>query len=289
MELYNFYNFFYGLVGLFTAADLKMAALWGAVIGFVVWVGLFLLQGAGLHTMAKRLGMQKRWLAFVPFANLYYMGKIVGDCSFFGQRMKNTGLFVMIAQILTTLGSVLYISAECYLLFNFTPMQTDLGVLYWTNLTGFAQVAYKFYELGQILLSLLSLITEILLVILMLGLLKKYATKNHVLLAVVAFILPVSRFIIVFVVRNNDPIDYEAYVRRQQEAYRQRYQGGYGGYNQGYNGGYNQNGYGGYNPPSPPTSPAQEDPFGEFSQGNDEPFEDFKKGGSDNSGDDFFN
>ncbi len=284
MELYSLYNLAYNLIDLFSELDLKTIALSGAIVGGVIWVLLFILQGFGLRAMAKRLGMQKRWLAFVPFANLLYMGKIVGDCSFFGQRMKNTGLFVMIAQILMAVGSLLYIFAECYLLFNFIPMQTDLGVLYWTNLKGFALVVYKFYEVGSLLLSLLTLVAEILLVILMLGLLKKYATKNHVLLAVVSFLIPISRFIIVFVVRNNDPIDYEAYVRRQQEAYRQRYYGNY-------NGGYNHNGYGGYN--NPPQGgyapPPQEDPFGEFSsQDKNEPFEDFK-GDKPKGDDDFFN
>ena len=126
------------------------------------------------------------------------------------------------------------------------------------------------------------------------ALFRKYYARSPFLMTFLCAVLPVRGFVL-FAVRNNTPVDYEAYMRRRMEEYarsQQPYggygQGGYGGYggpSNGGNGSYGGNG--GYNPPP---RPPQEDPFSEFgssgggdgssgqspsSSNDDNPFSDF--------------
>ncbi len=286
MELFNLYvgirAALYGIWG-----DLKTATLVGLFVGFGVWLALFLLQGFGLYAMAKRRNMPKKWLAFMPFANIYYTGKIVGECQFFGHKMKNVGLYTMIGQIVCTVLSAGFIFAETYLAANYVPTETQEGLLQWVGLTGFARGVNTFYEWSQLLVYIPTLITQILLLILMTGLLRKYSPSNQTFLSLLVFFVPLSRFIVVFVMRNREPFDYEAYMRRRQEEYMRRQQQYYNTYGNGnpygtppYGGQspYGMGGYQGMNQPQPP----QEEPFGEFtSEGN-------PQSGGESTGDGFF-
>ena len=59
-----------------------------------------LLGGLGLWVMGTRQGIKHAWLAFLPFANTYYAGKVAGESALFGQRMKRSGLYAMLLEIL---------------------------------------------------------------------------------------------------------------------------------------------------------------------------------------------
>ena len=61
-------------------------------IGGGIRLVLFVLQGFGLYAMAKKREMKNKWLAFVPLASVWYMGKLAGACDGFGKKMKRPGL-----------------------------------------------------------------------------------------------------------------------------------------------------------------------------------------------------
>ncbi len=285
MELYNFYSMAYMVTRLFTN-DLKGIVLGGSIAGVLLWIFMFLLQGIGIYVIARRLNMRGKALAFVPFANIFYLGKIVGECQFFGQKMKRAGLYAMIAQILTTILTVAYILAEVYLVWNFKPLQDETGMIYWVGLEGFAGTVNTFYEIGGLLMSLFSLVTQILLIILMIGFFKKYSPSNYRFLAILIFFLPIARFISIFALRNREPFDYEAYMRRQREAYMRRQQQYYNTYGNPYGQqppyGGSPYGMGGYQGEQGQSAQKPEEPFGEFTEGDSSP----QNGG--NAGDGFF-
>ena len=56
-----------------------------------LYLGFLILGGFGLHEMAKKQHLKHAWLGFLPFANTYFAGKIAGETSFFGQKMKRAG------------------------------------------------------------------------------------------------------------------------------------------------------------------------------------------------------
>ena len=77
MEIYSFYQIGC-LIFSFFSKEYAFILTWAIVLGLVIWLAVFILQGIGLYAMAKRRSMKKKWLAFVPFANVYYMGKLAG-------------------------------------------------------------------------------------------------------------------------------------------------------------------------------------------------------------------
>ena len=288
MELYNLYqSILYSFV-IFNryGGTTEKTLIGSAVIAFLIWGALFVLQGVGLSVMAKNRGVKNRYLAFIPFANLWYLGKLAGDCEIFGRRMKNPGVYAMIAQIATTALCVAIAICEGLL---FTVYASNLtidsttGMMVWTNLTGTAKAMENFYSnWGDLLCSIVGLVYEILIFLIMISLLKKYYAKNYMMLAFVQLFVPLARYIIIFVVRKNKAVDYNEYMRsryeefaRRQQAYRGNPYGPYGGpYGRPY-GNPNANPYG--NPQNPYGNPQrpQDDPFGEFSN---EPFSDMRNG-----------
>lgn len=273
MELYTFHRLVLNFLSI-GAKNVEFVLITSAIIGVVLWIGMFVLQGFGLLAMAKKQNLEKCWMAFVPFANILYMGKIAGDCKIFGQKVKNIGVFAMIAQILATLATVAFIAAEMYLYLEVGNPQVDaMGMPYWTGLTGFDGVASSVYDYGIYFLSIIQLVCGILLYIMVAEICKRYAYKSHFILSFLALFVPISRFIILFAIRNNEPFDYEEMLRRRQNFYAQQQYNPYNPYNP-YNNPHGPYGYYGnaQQAQQPNQQPQQnqqqptppEDPFEEF-------------------------
>ena len=288
MEIFNFYEASTIFASFFPNERVEMLLL-AMSVGTVLCLGLFLLQGFGLYTMAKKQGLKNKGLAFLPFVNIWYIGKLAGECHFFGQRMKRAGVYAMIAQIVSTLLCFLTIAAEQYLwITQGEPKISDYGY-YWTGLTGFALTVHKFYDISGYILPIFQLFVEIFLVVLMMSLCKKYAPKNYMALSMLTLFVPISRFFIIFALRNREPIDYEAYMRARHEAFMRRQQQYYNQqnpYGNPYGRPYNNNPYG--QNPNGQNGVPQDEPFAEFSSdkkkgSGDEPFEEMN-----GNSDDFF-
>lgn len=221
MEIYTIYR---GFVSIFATVrgleqvDGKM--LFTALgIGGGIWLVLFVLQGFGLYAMAKKREMKNKWLAFVPFASVWYMGKLAGACDVFGKKMKRPGLYTMISQILTALVCAATITVEILLFTKYGTEEYKIIGEYgvqWSNLPTAGRYAFNFYVISDYILSIVQLVYLVLLFILLMGLYKKYYTRGYMLLSFVALFVPMSRYIAIFVIRNNKAIDYEAYMRARK-------------------------------------------------------------------------
>lgn len=267
--------------------------IWSLIGATTIWLALFILQGVGLSRMAKNRQIGKRWLAFIPFANLWYIGKLVGVCDVFGQKMKRAGLYTMLSQIAITIFCALIVSAQIYLYqVGGTPKFDQWNVPYW-GLTGFAGTVERFYGNSDYILLIFELVYQILALILLLGLYKRYYPKNYTVLGFLTLFVPLSRFIVAFALRNRKAIDYEAYMRARREAYirqQQYYRNAYGNpYQNPYGNPYGRPYHTGGNPQSPyggQNSQNVEEPFSEFSseRNQESPFEDFNapKNGDEN-------
>lgn len=280
MEIYDFYVFSTMLGEWFGRNHPTENVLIACTIGSaVVWLVMFVLQGIGLYTMAKRRGMKKKALAFIPFANIYYIGKLSGESVVFGQRMKRAGLYAMIAETIASVLCVAMIASQLYLYINCgEPMINEtVGTPYWgVTGNGVASAIAKFMDVSWYFSGIAQLVAKVLMLILLSGLYKKYSPRNYFLLGVLTIMLP-ARFLIIFFLRNREPIDYEAYMRARREAYMRQQQQ----YHQQYYGGYG-NPYG--NPYQPPQKP--EDPFGEFGdKPSEEPFEELNDSSNTTGGD----
>ncbi len=265
MEFFNLYDgtkLAYSMIG----ASIPQVFYYALGVAFAVWLGLFVLQGFGLYAMASNRGMKDKWKAFVPFLNVHYIGKLSGDCYFLSQRVKRAGLYAMLAQIAVTLIAATVAASEIYLCsMHGTPKLDEWGSAYWTGLQGFSLTVFQFYNVGSYLLPIVQLVYEILMLVLVLGLYKKYNPQNYMALGFLELFVPLSRYIVIFVLRNRKAVDYDAYMRARREAYmryRQQNQNPYGNpYGNPYNTPYG-NPYANAN--SPKNAPKPEDPFSEF-------------------------
>jgi membrane protein DedA with SNARE-associated domain len=253
--------------------------LWTLAVGVAIWLPLFLLLGIGLYTMANRQGIKHKWMAFVPFLNILCLGRIAGECRFFNRKMKNAGVYAMIAQILASLAAASMLAAQMYLYVVYGEPTEVVEIVYGMELTyntwpeatqGLGKAACWYYEHGNDFSLIFELIYSILMLVLVIAALKKYSPKHHALLAFLTLFVPLSRYIVFFVLRNREPIDYDAMVRarreaymRQQQQYYQQYGNPYGRPQGGYGNPYG-NPYGAPNQNQPQTPPANEDPFEEF-------------------------
>ncbi len=305
-RIYNFfmtmYSYFNGVESLHANAKLYASAV---LTGVGVWVVLELLLGFGLYAMAKKRSFEKRYLAFIPFVNMLYAGRLAGETRLFGQRMKHAGVFVMTAQIIAVLVGAFTMFAEVTLYSNYllkTVLSADgrtASLVYVTESGGsptnkFALFLIGYDNVATLILSIVELVYSIFLFLVASALFRRYAPSSYTVLSVVSLFVPMAFPVIVFVLRNKKPIDYAEYLKKRREAYYRRYgapNGGYGGYGGfgGY-GGYNNSPYGGGNY----GSTGGDDPFrengenGSAGDGSDEPFSELGgsgRGSGNNGGD----
>ena len=294
MEIYSFYTFVESIMDTLNETltrygevnpDFKPifsgwhSYLWSMLaISLGLWLVFFIFQAFGLYFMAKKQNRTDKYLAFIPFAQTLYMSKLAGKCSFFGRTMKNAGMYAMIAEIVYVAIGALTIAAKMYLYLacgaptpiteNYGSMQVITGYV-WTNIEGFAEVVYTFYLYSAYIISIFELVYNVLFLIVLLALIRKYSPKHYFVLSLLSWFIPVARPIIIFVLRNKPPINYEAYMRRQRADYIRRQQQYYNQFGNPYANGYG-NTYGtpqGNNPQNASTQNAanNDDPFEEFS------------------------
>lgn len=81
------------------AAVLGLVAVMG---GFIIIVGgaLYVLSSIGLYTLAKNAGIENEWLAWIPIANLYIWGKLVGSVKVFDYEIPRLELVLPIGTVL---------------------------------------------------------------------------------------------------------------------------------------------------------------------------------------------
>lgn len=295
MEFFDWLNISQILVDLFQSASspgtlegymaqirLNMAICLAIAGG--IYLIVLILGGLGLSTLAKRAGLKRRYLAFLPFANTWYAGKLAGEAYFFGQKMKRAGLYAMLLEILSCAFGIFFIVVEfIFLNPEYFVLKMEDGVTGWSLDPALIPASYQWvhsaYYYLQIASYLIGFLVIVFLCVVFIAFFRKYFAKNPIMMTILCTILPCRGFAI-FAVRKNAPVDYNEYMRRRAEEYaRRRGPYGYGG-----PGGYPGPGYPGPGQGSgeTPSQQPQSNPFPEFGgksgeEGNsdDDPFSEF--------------
>lgn len=200
-----------------------------------VYLILVVFGGIGLNKLAKKQGLKHHWMAFLPFLNTYYAGKLAGETQFFGQKMKRVGLYAMISEILYVALQLFVFAAVIISYFpEYRTLEVSDGVM-----TGAANEAMPSWiepavTYGNLVAYLLWFFVIVFFCVLFVAFFRKYYARGPILLAFLSAVLPFRGFTI-FAVRNNAPVDYNDYIRRRTQAYMR-------------NNGYNQPPYGPYGP-----------------------------------------
>jgi hypothetical protein len=77
-------------------------AIYGAIFLVIGIAGLasYILRGLAIFNMSKARGFEYGWLGFIPYARDYQLGQIAGEIEFGNKKIKNTGVWLVLAPIL---------------------------------------------------------------------------------------------------------------------------------------------------------------------------------------------
>jgi hypothetical protein len=253
------------------------------LIGGLCFALVYAFEAYALYVIAKRGGYGKRWMAFVPFINTYYIGVLSDKNKIFNFKAKTVSLVTAIIEgVYAALSIIFYIAMFTLALKGY------LGISYATSSVGGQTVSIPegFYisltpsnlvwaewiaaNFRTVFLSWIELVYIVFNIMLLILFFQTYASRHYIMFAIFSVLFPVKGLLF-FVVRNNRGRNYAEFVREQQARQYAMYQQ----YNrQNMNNPYNYNPYSGRTQPPPQggnpyeqprSSGAPSDPFDEFS------------------------
>lgn len=232
------------------------------IISSIITIGLFLLKAVAIRTLAKNQGLDKLYLAWIPFFNYILLGEVIGVCFLFRKKVNNVGLLVAIATlvsfILRTFLNLGYYAYELGQLFSFTIEYDSAFVASWMAQTG------VFYKTITVIYDIWAIIEIVVMASLIFFIFRKYVPERAFIYSIISIFFEFMFGPLLFVIRNKKSSNFDEFLRTSVKS-------GYNTYENVYK---EQN-----NKP-------ENDPFPEFSN----------KGGNNNSentnnnnSDDFFN
>ncbi len=124
---------------------LAMMGMLGFVF-FIIAVVFYVLKSLGLQTLAANKGIENPWLAWIPIADLYIAGAIVGEMDLFGNRIDNLAMWVPVAALAgIVLGMIPFLGII------FSLALAVFMVMFFYNL-------FKMYSESAVLFTVLSVI-----------------------------------------------------------------------------------------------------------------------------------
>ena len=244
----------------------------------VCYLEVYAFEAVALYTIASRNGVGRKWMAFVPVVNTYYMGVLSQKNSVYRLKANHIGIVAAVCEGLCLALAVLSYVAT-FLIFcggYAEPFYTtqiygglSIEILDGYNLVGLPEslswTVWVFNNLDFYITDWINIIYIIAEIMLLICFFQTYAAKNYLVFAIVSVLFPIKG-IFMFVTRNNKAVNYRDYImERQQRQYRmyQEYmrnnpppQGGHG-YNR-QNSPYSNNSAG---------NSSSQDPFSEFGNG----------------------
>ena len=237
-------------------------------VAAALYVLCLVLGGLGMMKMAKRAGLKQSWMGFVPFLNTYYAGRLAGETRVFGKKMKRAGLYAMIAEIVYVLLNVMTLVIFFAMTnINYYTLVTNGNYAYPAIDETLVPVSLRWMLTADVVCSILGLLAEVVLIfflcVMFFAFFRKYYARSPFVMTFLCAVLPLRGFVI-FAVRNNAPVDYDAWLRQRMQEYARQQQQMYGQWNNGGAGGGQS---------APP-----EDPFPGYGDGG------AQGGGADNTG-----
>lgn len=237
----------------------KTLVLVSFLITSLITILVFVLKAIAIRTMAKNKGLDKLYLAWIPFFNYILLGKVIGTVFLFRKKVNNVGvlvtIFALICFVVQTLLNLGYYVQEISPFLGIKSI--DYGSVFVEN---WMYEEGVFYNVIEFIYFILSLINTVLTVSLIFFVFRKYAPERALIYAIVSVLIDPAFAVLLFVIRNRKPDGFANYTRV-----------------------YVRPNYDTYNNPYKGSDKPENDPFPEFNKNNN---------GSENSNskdDDFFN
>ncbi|MGI6707497.1 MAG: hypothetical protein ACOX6S_15125 [Clostridia bacterium] len=92
----------------YDAAGSGIGALFAILAGLmfffvIIAIVLHILMALGLYKMAQNRGIENPWLAWIPVANLYILGKLIGSLSISSWEVPSVELFLPIGAVVAAI------------------------------------------------------------------------------------------------------------------------------------------------------------------------------------------
>lgn len=206
MRHYNTYGYYdYG--NSYVDTTMMMGIVMICTIVLLVWtifsLGSYILKGIGMYTIAKRIGMDYAWLAFVPFARTYLHGELSGRILLKRKNIQNPGVWLLALPFLySAVYSILYAIlwfvgfGTLMKIDNYMPYNLDIstgnimGIIVVFLILMAVSVGYTaFYKALEVLVNH--------------QILERFTSKNmSIVHAILCTIIPLYESICFFVMRN---------------------------------------------------------------------------------------
>lgn len=267
-------------------APIKNGVLWaGLIIGLVIVLALYALRSVGLFVLAKRQGVKKYGLAFVPVLWIYIACKLVGKARFFNKPIEKLALIFTIIFAISEILTFAYNFIIYFPLFDYAVIHGGkvvigsagqasemLKYMSLSQETGI-YVANQIYPLGlsistankildgiYYISGIFDIASIIITITVYINLFRKFWPQHYMLAGLLSIFLGLFP-IFVFVIRNRSAISWADYMRSRYGAYGNPY-------GNPYNNPYNNGGH---------REPNGQTPFEDFEKKKEEPFKDFEE------------
>ncbi len=252
MKIYDNYSYYYGNS---YEETILMGIVMIITIVLLVWalfsLGSYILKGIGMYTIAKRLGVDYAWLAFIPFARTYLHGELAGSIMLKKKKIQNPGVWLLALPFLYSaiysifyaiiwfmgFGTMMKVASYDYMPYNLNVSTGNImGIIIVFLILMVIVLGYTaFYKALQVLVNH--------------QILERFTSKNmSIVHSILCTIIPLYESICFFVMRNrtfNPGMEPPASTPFMQSPPPESY---YGNYSQnGYSGGFTQGGYENYN------------------------------------------
>ena len=256
----------------------------GIISELAIFSLYYVFRSIGLYKMAKNIGHKNPALTIVPFYGLYFANSLAPKSKY----VKNNDVFYILAIIFGAVSTAcilvqdIFAGIPCVIeLFKGNKLAVDV-MIQPNYLTTIADVLHMLTDLGYVICTLFVFRNVFL----------AYSIEKsgkYITAASIVYVFTSSLFLVgifTFVLRNNQRVNFDAYIENRRRFTQNPYGGGFGGNNP-----YGGNGQYGGNPYSQPQKP-EVDPFEEFNNKQDgsDPFEEFdsKNGDNKKESDDLF-
>ena len=279
-------------------------------LAMAISLSLYLLRSIGIYVLAKRQGIRKAYLAWIPCVWIYVVCKLLGNARFLNQPIRSFAHLMTIAFAIAEVLTFVYNFLQYFPLLEYMLMGGNVYVGKASQFGGelFAYlsvgegvnvyVTQQLYPLGMSISTVdkvldgialasyfFDLASIFIVVSVYFSLFRKYWPQHYMLISLLSIFISFLFPIFVFVIRKKNPIDFNEYMRSRYGAYQNPYGRPYNPYSNQYGNPYGAQGGQGAPRPQQPESPFEDfedkknkkpkDPFEEFSGKPKDPFEEF--------------
>lgn len=198
---------------LYFGADVaKDVQLYSFIISSIIIIAMFILKAIAIKTLAKNKGLDKLYLAYIPFFNYILLGKVIGTSYLFRHKVNNIGLLVTIATLISfvmkTLLNLGYYVSVVGAYFNVTSITyNSVFVSNWMSQTG------AFFTVIWYLYDVIAIIEIVLTASIIFFIFRKYAPERAFIYSLISIFFEFMFGPLLFLIRNKTASAYDNFMR----------------------------------------------------------------------------